>query len=195
MYLDQKNYHSFKCCFHWTCFKKQIRIVMGKTETLTRRVGLGGGLWCLMPLSTIFQLYRGDQFYWWSKLEKTTGWKWCYMHQPPNKHDSETSLNWTSLRSACVYTLSYHERDSNDMESKIETNLLAQIVIKGNLNIHSILYKQHNFILNKVPGSRCSLKFNWSAWYTCRCFCFPTSMSCNHNVAVQLLKVMLYAST
>jgi hypothetical protein len=42
-------------------------------------------------------------------------------------------------------------------ESKIETNLLAQIVIKGNLNINSILYKQHKFILNKVPGSRCSL--------------------------------------
>ena len=49
------------------------------------------------------------------------------------------------------YTLSYHEWDSNDMESKTETNLLAQIAIKGNLNINSILYKQHNFILNKVP--------------------------------------------
>jgi hypothetical protein len=63
--------------------------------------GFGSWLWCLTPLSTMFQLYRGDKFYWWKKPEY------------PKKTTDLSEVTDKFLSQNVVWNTHLHEWDSN----------------------------------------------------------------------------------
>ena len=72
---------------------------------------MNGDFWCLTPLSTIFQIYNGDQFEWWRKPE--------YPERTTDHGQATGKLYHLRLRVECILFC--------NLQSQVRTHVVLMI--------------------------------------------------------------------
>ena len=104
------------------------------SKTICYWYGNGLGLWCLTPLSTIFQLYRDSQFYWWWKLkcqEKTTDYYNIILHRI---HFTWAEFELTTYVVICIDCIGSCPVNYHAITNKTERHDMVEILLRGSLN-------------------------------------------------------------